>query len=378
MAVWGFRRGLSVSTVALAGFGAGAVLGASVAPLVLDGGLGSSNAPLLAFPAALLFGGLGAAVVERVGLRQGRRLARRLHCLGSTGAIAGALLAGCLGLVAAWILGAAVAQVELVKDPVKRSAILKRLNAVVTPPGPAFAAPPASDRLPILDGPAPEVLPGNPRVARDPEIQAAARSVVRIAVTSCDWEGAGSGWVAADGIVVTNAHVVDGQDETTLQLQGRGPDFPATPIWFDRKNDIALLRTPGLRGVRPLSIVPKPKAGTSGAVLGFPGGIRQRADIRPARLGATSARGPGRVEGTRPESGFPPELYGRSVTSFAGNVTHGSSGGPVVDTRGRVLATAFLRFRDAVIGLGVPNAIVRSALRRAGRPVDTGPCRDAG
>ena len=58
----------------------------------------------------------------------------------------------------------------------------------------------------------------------------------------------GSGWVAGDGIVVTNAHVVAGQDETFVEPRGGGGRLEATAIAFDSKNDIAVLR---VRGPRP-------------------------------------------------------------------------------------------------------------------------------
>ena len=367
MVVWGYRSGLTVRTLALAGFGAGAVLGSRVAPLVLNGGLQSTYAPALALPGGLVFGALVAAAVERFGLRHRRRLER----LGLADGIAGALLAGCLGLLVAWIIGAAATQVDRFKDPLDRSEILERLNAVLPPPGPLLVAEaPSRRQFPIIEGPAPDLRPVDPRIKRDPEIRAADRSVVKVSTLTCKIVGgSGSGWIGADGIVVTNAHVVASTDDIKVRVQGKGTAYDATPIWFDKRNDIALLRVSGLRGRDALPLVRRPKAGTPGALLGFPGGRRR---IRPGRVGVTSSRREDGVPGRGP--GFPSRLKGQPVTSFGGLSEPGNSGGPVVDRRGRVLATIFAGFGDEVGGLGVPNAIVRSALRRAGPPVNTGRC----
>jgi S1-C subfamily serine protease len=56
-------------------------------------------------------------------------------------------------------------------------------------------------------------------------------------------------------------------------------------------------------------------------------------------------------------------------------VRQGNSGGPVVDAGGRVIATIFAAAtRRNRTGYGVPDSVVRRALRRARAPVDTGPC----
>jgi uncharacterized membrane protein required for colicin V production len=95
--IWGFSRGVAVSTLALAGFGAGAVLGARLAPLLLNGGESSSYAPAVALPTALVLGALAAAAVERLGFR----LDHRLGLLGSASdRLGGVLLGACLGLAA--------------------------------------------------------------------------------------------------------------------------------------------------------------------------------------------------------------------------------------------------------------------------------------
>lgn len=368
MVGWGVSRGLTVSTLALAGFAAGAVLGARLAPLLLNGGLHSTYAPAVALPGSLLVGGVAAALVERFGLR----LHNRLN-LGTANPIAGALVGGCVGLAAAWILGTVLLQVGSLGDQVRRSAILSRLNGLLAPPGPLPAPELASsDPFPTLEGPSPAVAPVDPRVTTEPGVRAASRSVLRIAVHGCNQGSGGTGWIAADGVVATTAHVVAAEDFTTVRFRDRGPPEPATPIWFDAKNDIALLRVPGVGGVPALPLVNAPKAGTPAAMIGFPGG---RWAIRPARLGATSMTLDGFLRqppGHRLPREFSNKLFGRPVTPVAGRAEPGNSGSPVVDGRGRVLATLF--GGGGYTGLGVPNKFLRFALRHAGPPVGTGSC----
>lgn len=364
---WGFRRGLTVNTLALGGFAAGAVLGSRLGPLVLNGGLRSAYAPALALPGALLVGAVAAALVERFGFRVRHRLDR----LGPGSPIAGALLGGCLGVVGAWILGTAVLQLGSLGDQVRRSAILSRLNAVLPPPGPVPTVQVASaDSFPTLQGRVP--LPGaavDPQVTSAPAVRAASRSVLRVVVQYCNQSKGGTGWIAANGIVATNAHVVAAEDLISVRFRDRGPPYSATPIWFDPKNDIALLRVPGVKGVPALPLG-DPTSGSSAAIIGFPGG---NWEIRPTRLGPTSNTFEGFLGGHPLPREFSTKLFGRSITPFAGRSEPGNSGSPLVDDRGRVLATVF--GGGGYTGLGVPNAFLRVALRRAGPAVGTGPCQ---
>jgi S1-C subfamily serine protease len=370
---YGFWAG-TATMLALAAFATGAVVGALAAPQLLREGQDSSFALVAALPAALLLGALAATFVERQTLRRQRRLERLERAATIDGVVGGALGAW-TAVVAVWLAGAAIVQVGSLRERIDDSTIVGGLNSVLSPPGPAAEPSFTPIALPIVTGTGggPRIASGNPDVLDDPDVLRADRSVVQIIVDHCGRGGTGSGWIAADGIVVTNAHVTVAADDITVRLRGIGPRQPATPIWFDPRNDLSLLRVAGLRGAAPLPMVNTPRPGTAGAMLGFPLG---RHAIRAARIGRQSAK----LEGERapiPDNGTLVPLAGRLMMPFWGNSQPGNSGGPVVDTRGRVLMTVWGGGDTRDSGLGVPNAFVRSALRRAGPAVGLGRCPGA-
>jgi hypothetical protein len=366
MAMWGYVQGLIVGALSLAGFAGGAFLGSRLGPLLLEEGSSSPYAPLFALVGALILGGLFASGLELVGFHLRRRLGDRLGLLDG---VSGAVLVGCLGLGLVWIGGAVALQTpgaRELREPIQRSAILRELNDRLPPSGPILQALARFDPLPEIEGPAPDVAAPNSRIARDPDVRRAASSVVRVLGTACGLGVQGSGWVAADGVVVTNAHVVAGQDDTTVQVGGDGSELDAQAIWFDVRNDVAVLRVPGIAGTPALRRRDGAPEGTAGAVLGFP--ENGPYVVQPARLGATSTvltqdaygRGPVR----------------RAITSLRGRVRSGNSGGPMVDAQGRVVTTIFAATVSdgGESGFGVPDSVVAGALRDAAGPVDTGPC----
>ena len=74
---------------------------------------------------------------------------------------------------------------------------------------------------------------------------AADGSTLQIVEAACDHIQEGSGFVAAPGLVVTNAHVVAGGDDPRVRSGSLGP-LSATTVVFDGALDIAVLRVPGL------------------------------------------------------------------------------------------------------------------------------------
>jgi hypothetical protein len=365
MAVWGFSQGLIAGALALAGFAAGAFLGSRIGPLLLEDGSHSPYAPLVALIVALMVGAVFASGLEVLGFHLRQRLGERVGLLDGMG---GSALVACLGLFLVWIAGAVALQTpgaRELREPIQRSAILRKLNAALPPSGPLLKALARFDPFPAIRGPSADVAPPNSRIARDPDVRAAARSVVRVLGTACGLGVQGSGWVAGDGLVVTNAHVVAGQDDTTIQPQGEGPSVDAEAVWYDSRNDLAILRVPGLGGTPALALKVDARPGAAAAVLGFP--ENGAYDVQPARLGATS------VVMTQDAYGRGPVR--RQITSFRGLVRHGNSGGPAVDKAGRVVATVFAASTSRQeAGYGVPDTVVRDALGRVRGPVDTGPC----
>ncbi len=372
MAAIGWRQGFVVGALSLAGFVGGALLGSRLAPLALADGAESPYAPLLGLAGALLGGVLVASGLEGVGGWL-RRVLRRIPVLGGLDGVLGAGFSAALALALAWVAGAVALHTPgatgLRRD-IQRSEILARLNQALPPSGPLLNALARFDPVPRIDGPTAGVPAPAAAAARDPEVAAAGGSVVRVLGTACGLGLAGSGWVADGGLVVTNAHVIAGQEDTAVQVRGTGDRLRAVPVVFDPRNDVAVLRVDNLQGVPALALAQDVEVGASGAILGFPG--NGGFDARAARVGGTrgvltqDAYGDGPVE--------------RRITAFRGRVRQGNSGGPVVDGGGRVVATVFAAARSGGprTGYGVPNAEVRAALEeaaaRGGGRVSAGPC----
>ena len=192
----------------------------------------------------------------------------------------------------------------------------------------------------------------------------AAASVVKVLGTACGIGIEGSGWVAGDGLVVTNAHVVAGEDDTRVLLGGREPGRGATAVHFDPRNDLAILRVDGL-GAAPLDLAADTAPGTAAAILGFP--LNGPLDVRPGRLGVTRRVVSSDAYGRGPVA--------RPMTALRGLVRSGNSGGPMVDAGGQVVTTVFAATISGERGgYGVPNPVVARALSGVGGPVSTGPC----
>jgi S1-C subfamily serine protease len=207
------------------------------------------------------------------------------------------------------------------------------------------------------------VAPPDAAIAADSDVRGVSRSVVRVLGTACGLGVEGSGWVASPGLVVTNAHVLAGEDDTTVTTVD-GASLDATPVRYDPDNDLALLRIDP--SVPAMEMALEPRRGTGGAVLGYPENGPYA--LSPARLGDTSDAVSEDAYGNGP--------IRRSITFLRGSVRSGNSGGPLVDSRGHVLATVFAATTSGPPGgFAIPNDVVDSALDGpTSAEVDTGPC----
>jgi S1-C subfamily serine protease len=366
LAFFGFRRGFIVAVLSFGGFAIGSFIGTRLGPLLLAQGNASAYAPAFGLIGALLAGAILATGFEGVGLRLRRTLV--LPGLGIVDGLLGALLSAALGLAIAWILAAVVLQATptaRLRADIQRSEILRELNQLLPPTGPILNVLASLDPLPSISGPLPNVGPPPPAIAHDPAVRAASHSVVRVLGTACGLAIEGSGWVAAPGVVVTNAHVVAGEHDTTVEPFGHEPSLRAYAIAFDPTDDIAVLRVPGL-DLQALSLVSNPPSGRAGAVIGYP--ENGPLDARSARIGETQRIVTDDAYGRGPVS--------RVLTPLRGLVRPGNSGGPLVDRRGAVLTTVFASTTGGGKrgGYGVANATVAHVLSHLGPMVGTGEC----
>jgi len=359
----GFRRGLVASALSLGGLVAGAYAGSRVAPHLLHGGAGSAWTPLAGLGGAVVGALLLQTVAGLLGsfLRGGLKLTpfRFFDSLG------GLVLGAVAGVALVWVVGATALLVPgqtRLRREVQRSTIVRRLDEQV-PPSRLLGLLARIDPFPSITGPAAPTSPPSAAIVRRPAVARARAAVVRITGNACGVGVEGSGWFATPRLVVTAAHVVAGEHDTSVQIPRSRGVYRADVIAFDKRNDIAVLRVRGAAPSLPLRIADA-RPGAPVAILGYPENGPFTAV--PGRIGRTA------VVLTRDAYGHGP--VPRTITAVAGRVRHGNSGGPAVDTTGSVESTIFAQRVGAPSGYGVPASLVRRALDRAKAPVSTGDC----
>lgn len=365
-ALGGLRRGFVLSAFSLVGLVGGAYAGSRLAPHLLHGGSNSTWTPLADLAGAVL----GAMLLQLVALtagsfvRGGLRL-KPLRLLDSAG---GLLFGGALGIAIVWV-GATAALRSPIQTGLRRelqgSAIVKQLNSALPPsvPSALLNLLRQIDPFPSITGPRAPSLPPGRGILRNRSVRTAARRVVKVIGTACGVGVEGTGWFAGRDLVVTAAHVVAGEGDTTVTIPGEPFPRPADVVVFDVHNDVAILRVRGANE-KPLRLA-DPREGAAVAIIGYPlnGGLTWAA----GRIGHTAS------VLTQDALGHGP--VARTITAVAGRVEHGDSGGPVVDAAGAVESMIFAARQGSPSGYGVPPSIVRSGLAHvASHAVSTGAC----
>ena len=336
----GATSGLLVTLAKYAGAGAGLLGGALLAAAIIDGFEIDRTAAgfVLAASSVLALATIG----YMVGILIGTPLRERLTTSwlsGSLDAVGGAIVSATVLLFAAWTvasifaLGPNTATAQLVQQ-----STLVRKFTLVAPDPPAFIVrlqqSIASNVGPNVFGglePAlPRALGIDRSTATTSGVLAAAADVVRIESGGCGGTLYGSGIPISADEVLTNAHVLAGASETGARTVD-GQLHAAQLVLFDPIRDVAVLRVPGLdaRGMEFAS----GDRGTTGAIIGYPGGGAER---------VTAAV----IDGVVTANGT--DIYGdghitRNVWVVEGSVLPGNSGGPFVDTSGKVVGMIFSR-----------------------------------
>jgi S1-C subfamily serine protease len=374
-ALSGYWQGFVTGAFATVGLLAGGLFGIWVAPIALGDADPSVWVSLGALFIVILSATLGQALLQYAGARIRERItwqpARALDAVG------GALLSAMAVLLVAWALGVAVSgsRIGPVTPLVRSSAILAEVDRVL--PGQAYQAlqqfndvvgtgffprylePFAPERIV-------EVGPADRRILRDPDVEDAEASVLKVRGTNdCGRGVEGTGFLISSDRLMTNAHVVAGVDDPEVIMDDEGVD--ADVVYYNSDLDVAVLRVDA--GGRPhLRFERDAERNESTAVLGYPEDGPY--DVRAARIRAEQ----------RLRS---PDIYGRGsvireVYSLRGLIRPGNSGGPLVNSAGDVVGVIFAAsVTDSDTGYAltaqqVGEAAVRG--RQSDTEVGTGDC----
>jgi S1-C subfamily serine protease len=216
---------------------------------------------------------------------------------------------------------------------------------------------------------APTVEPPTDALLTGRAVGTAVKSVVRVEGTSaaCKIRMTGTGFVAAKGYVVTNAHVVAGVDTVGVRVQGKGTLYSGKVVYLDPAIDIAVIKVAKVRAA-PLPIGVSQQRGTELVVTGFPGG--GRLTLIPARVRAvTSSKGTD-IYGNRPVR--------REIYALRADIKQGDSGAPLLAADGSVVGLVFASSAtDQQTGYALVPDLITAALDEASAAtaaVDTGDC----
>ena len=334
----GWRRGFLSQVFELGGGLLGLIVGVALGPRVASifAQRAGAEAAIISLLTILVLLSIGQTGGYLVGHRFGS-IAHRAR-LGAVNQGMGSLFGVFVTLVAFWLVGSMLVYgpSRSVAKELRTSSVLKAVNGVLPDPPNVLAYlrqyldtsgfPQVFLGLPPPIG-EPVDLPSNRQSNR--AINAADQSTVRVIAVACGGTQLGSGWVASDGYVVTNAHVVAGSASVTIQ--DPAGEHSGTVVLFDPDTDVAVVLAEGVSG-HPLRLMTERlDRGTGGATLGYPGG-GELSTHRAAVQGSYNATGA--------------DIYGqqgvrRDVYELRSPVRQGDSGGPFVLADGEVAGVVF-------------------------------------
>ncbi|HVK22174.1 MAG TPA: MarP family serine protease [Actinokineospora sp.] len=377
-AISGARQGVITALPAFIGVLIGAVAGIKLAPLVVA--RIESTPTRVAFAVAIFV--LLVALGETFGVWIGRTIKQKISSpkLAGVDSALGAIVQGAVVFVVSWLIAlplTTVGGLPGLASAIKDSAVLGGVNEVM--PQAARGLPNELRQLLDVSGfpaavdpfnrtPNKEVEPPDPALQASAEVQRVRPSVLKInaKAPSCERALEGSGFVVAKERVMTNAHVVAGTDEVSVEVGNR--QLPARVVHYDPATDLAILSVSGLTA-EPLPFAAgDATSGQDAIVLGYP-------------LDGPYTASPARVRDRIPLRG--PDIYdsstvNRDVFTLRAKVLSGNSGGPLIDRKGEVIGVVFGAAVDnSETGFALTAAEVRDEVGRAPgltEQVGTGRC----
>ncbi|MBF0815530.1 MarP family serine protease [Microbacterium paludicola] len=373
--ITGLRVGLFSALGALAGLVAGGLAAPWVLPIVARAVTDAGWRPLAVIGSAVALLALGAALGSAIGrvIRHGADLLKLKAVERLLGGVVAVVAAG-LALVLTGS-GIATAGIPVVSSSVASSSVLRTIDRVTPAPvseamARLHAATLGETVLPTIDGLLGDVEAPAGAESVDtslPALRTSAQSVARIRgiASSCSRSLTGTGFVAAEDRIVTNAHVVAGVETPIVELPGE-PARDGRVVYFDPVDDLAVIAVDVAAAALPIAETLSP--GAPAAVQGFPYGGPFK--TVPATVAATGSAPITDIHGG---SVAPREVYALSAAVHPGN-----SGGPLLTPEGAVAGVIFAR--DEVqqnVGYAMTTAELRPVLAQldgATEPVSTGSC----
>jgi S1-C subfamily serine protease len=380
--VSGWRHGMAVALLSFVGVLGGAILGVQLAPL-LAGSVESKNTQVIVSVVVVV---VLVALGETTGVYFGRHIRDRItgeRTLAIDSGL-GSVVQAATVVLAAWLvaLPLTTANVPGLAAEVRGSTVLRAVDSIM--PAPARELP--ADLRAVLDSsgfpdvlspfaptPITQVGPPDPTLAGSAVVQQVQDSVLKIRgrAPSCSRQLEGTGFVIGPELVMTNAHVVAGTSETSVEVvnsRGRTREMSAAVISYDPAIDLAVLYVRGLKAPA-LEFVPDVAAvGDDAIVLGYP---------LDGPFTPTAAKVRDRIQLRGPNIYDSGEVT-REVYTVRAVVRSGNSGGPMIRTDGKVVGVVFgAALDDSETGFVLTAAQVEPTLDKAPtltRPVDTGSC----
>ncbi|MEV1046031.1 MarP family serine protease [Streptomyces sp. NPDC049916] len=350
-AVIGYRQGFVVGILSVIGFLGGGLVAVYLLPIIWDrvteGSDVSTTTAIVAVVIVIVCASVGQAFTTHLGNRLRRYITwSPVRALDATG---GALVNVVAMLLVAWMIGLLLANTALptVSKEVRKSSVLLGVDRVMPQQAPNwfkdFSSVLAQNGFPqvfspFANEPITEVKPPDPALVGSPVAARAKKSIVKIVGTApgCGKVLEGTGFVFSERRVMTNAHVVGGVDEPTVQIGGEGRLYDAKVVLYDWQRDIAVLDVPDLRAA-PLQFTSgDAKTGDSAIVAGFP--ENGAYDVRSARVRA-------RIDADGPDI-YHRGTVRRDVYSLFATVRQGNSGGPLLTPDGKVYGVVFAKSLD--------------------------------